>query len=586
MSSHEKSWFDEQLRDVPVPEGLLARLKQQGTVDDASLDALAAQVPVPRGLIDRLKQIPADICLDERLCDVPISRETLETIGRFAADEPVADFEAAVHVSGLDESGPSGVGLRRRQKSTTRAHRALDPRYKTLKVGSLVELRYRTLKVGSLVELRIRTLKVGSLVVACSVLYFLAAMYIVLNPYRSWTSSREPTLESGPDRPNDGDAGGGEDRPLLESIEGDQANASRAERPRHPIFDMPGIWEIDFDPSILTQDAWAGSDAEGTRDGPQYFAMPGEERVPTKIVTVEGPRLRGVAPPRVKGFDFVSFVRKGVHPFVSPRTHAALEVCQLPVVTDTTSYDEIWQQWREGRTPDFGRIRLEHFLAALEYGFRAPAGHGLGIRSAAGPSIFGESTSRLLQIAIQAEMGTPEHKPGAPLATRIRWSVRFRPQAVAAYRLVGHEADLYGGLLAGELEGEVRAGETATVLFELQLQPRGGDEVALVELTWIDAITGKSHRASQRISRLQFATSFEETATSLQMATIAAKAARVLRTLPHFSANRSKTLAKLLDAAGRLPVPVRTNSSFAQLLSFVEGVQRGARSGDRGVRKE
>ena len=75
----------------------------------------------------------------------------------------------------------------------------------------------------------------------------------------------------------------------------------------------------------------------------------------------------------------------------------------------------------------------------------------------------------------------------------------------------------------------MRADQAATALFELWLQPTGGDDVATAEVEWQDPQTGQMHKISQRISRVQFAKSFAESPLSLQAAAVAAEAAETLR---------------------------------------------------------
>lgn len=48
-------WLDDQLRDVPVPDGLLDRLGRIAAMSDAELDAALRDVPLPQGLLLRLR---------------------------------------------------------------------------------------------------------------------------------------------------------------------------------------------------------------------------------------------------------------------------------------------------------------------------------------------------------------------------------------------------------------------------------------------------------------------------------------------------------------------------------------------------
>ena len=66
--------LDARLRAVPLPEGLIQRLRQVALADDAGLDAALTEMPLPAGLLGRLRGIPlaADEDLDQTLRDVAV----------------------------------------------------------------------------------------------------------------------------------------------------------------------------------------------------------------------------------------------------------------------------------------------------------------------------------------------------------------------------------------------------------------------------------------------------------------------------------------------------------------------------------
>jgi Ca-activated chloride channel family protein len=118
---------------------------------------------------------------------------------------------------------------------------------------------------------------------------------------------------------------------------------------------------------------------------------------------------------------------------------------------------------------------------------------------------------------------------GEPVIARdARLKVRFNPANVAAYRLIGHEANALADLTPPAIEAEFAAGESAVGLVEVWLQGEG-DDIGVAELTWNDPATGKSHRLRQRISRVQFAATLDEAPLPLVQAALAAQVGEVLR---------------------------------------------------------
>src|SRR5262245_44822552 len=74
--------LDAQLRDVPLPDGLVARLKGALSPTDEQLDARLREVEVPADLLASLRAIPADELIDQRLREVPVSFELVRLARR------------------------------------------------------------------------------------------------------------------------------------------------------------------------------------------------------------------------------------------------------------------------------------------------------------------------------------------------------------------------------------------------------------------------------------------------------------------------------------------------------------------------
>ena len=152
--------------------------------------------------------------------------------------------------------------------------------------------------------------------------------------------------------------------------------------------------------------------------------------------------------------------------------------------------------------------------------------------------------------------------------------------AVAAYRLMGHEATAMGGLLPGSAQCDLHVGQEATVLFEVWLYPNDEDDIAEVHLSWVDATSGQSRQARpQRISGIQFATSFEGSPVSLQAAAIAAETAEILRQSFNFAVTapnsyrygpKPSTFGNVIDAAGRVNAKLAERPSFQRLVRLIE----------------
>jgi len=187
------------------------------------------------------------------------------------------------------------------------------------------------------------------------------------------------------------------------------------------------------------------------------------------------------------------------------------------------------------------------------------------------------------------------------VASEARLQVQFNPKAVAAYRLIGHEATDVGGLLPAAVESDLRVGQEATVLFEVWLYPNDEDDVATVKLQWTDAESGQPQRLpDQRISRLQFATSLEGSPICLQAAAIAAETGEILRQSFNFAVPsrnvyhyqpKPRSMEKVLAATRYVNPRLAERPDFQRFVSLIERTSRIpterraslARAGTRGI---
>jgi hypothetical protein len=84
----------------------------------------------------------------------------------------------------------------------------------------------------------------------------------------------------------------------------------------------------------------------------------------------------------------------------------------VPLTSATTSWDSLRRELQRNRLPPPEEVRVEHFLAALDYRLPPAEPGQLALRSAAGPSIFNTGSAGLLQVSVKAgEARGAVHRP-------------------------------------------------------------------------------------------------------------------------------------------------------------------------------
>ena len=688
------SAIDAQLRAVPLPEGMLARLQQITALTDEQIDFELRDVPVPVTVVSRLSEVA-------RYTDAEI------------------DFQLR------DVSVPA----------------TLAPRLRNARTGVGVP-------------------SVRSIGLAASVLIAIGLSYAAINFWR--------LPPDGPVAPKQEVAKSPTPAPLLVSpqlvptVEDGLKQFAVDIPPYEEKFELASIGPSE----AATPDVGTVAKLLQTFEGIDpaldvtiaeqglLFGAEGSFDELKDLEVVDAIAMRGSPPPRVKQYDHLFEQRYGVHPFVDPSAHKTLERSRVPLLTETDSYDRLWQAVSVGRLSAPNVVLVEEFLAALDYAFLPPTDQKLGIRTAAGPAVFSGSGLKLLQVGVQAvpllrAPGSATHltvgvdvsgsmradgrlemvrrtlraivsnmsdddrlsivafderaevllenapaqdkaaisaaisllsphgstnlgegiQVSAAVAVRAphrqnvarqvtiltdglaaleagtlrgieqvfsdaaeaevkihlvdlgdhellddelerfanatKGSVRraassmqlkrhllevlagqpqlvaqdsaievaFNPKAVASYRLIGHEAQAGAGLLGGGVSSDIHAGQSATALYEVVLRPDGPDDVATATLTWRDPVTGTTRQLHQRISRLQFANSFEGSSLSLQMAAIGAEAAQVLRQ-SYFTPASSHSLDRVLEVALSANEQLQGQDSFQELIRLLEGVRK------------
>ena len=86
--------IDARLRQVPLPAGLLARLRE-GTLPNEQLDESLRAIDLPPGLRESLRSVPADLEVDRRLravaCPQPLKSRLKDIVADEALDEQLRD---------------------------------------------------------------------------------------------------------------------------------------------------------------------------------------------------------------------------------------------------------------------------------------------------------------------------------------------------------------------------------------------------------------------------------------------------------------------------------------------------------------
>jgi Ca-activated chloride channel family protein len=707
--------LDAQLRDVPLPEGYLDSLKAALVPTEKSVDRMLREVRVPSMISGRLRSIPADAELDAQITSIAPSaglaqrlyaiprekiaayrqrspgRRMAEAAGLFVAVSIALAAGLLMMISGIFPAFDRDLRI---------AEQAPSPDQTAVVVSTGDEKRNEQVLPGE-----------------------------------NESGRSTPSLEGGVPTPNSSLVIDAASSDLLES------GADRTPSPIGELATLNRGAQGMLDDVVLMKYGVLGS-PQSTRD-----LLP-------ELETPWIPSARGIEPPLVRGYDRVFFLKNRVSPPIPPGANPALEVLASPLTFDASTYRRARNQLAQGRLPEPAEVRVEDFLAAIDYHYpAAPAGE-LALRSVAGPSLFGAPGTGLLQVGVQAgpikrltkrtshlvlaldasagmsragrwsevviavervlnqmtaddhlslvvfqddvvqrwedigrseaasvvrdfqrfdprggtnlplglqqavsvalapelaaaqsrrivlvtdnpssvpaeqrelvramltsagksgvafdvvDMGDRERTESlvaelaaelngdfrqvadgkalawmlverltdqsSTVASEAKLTIRFNPRAVAAYRLIGHEANALAAISPPSLEVEIHASDAATALIELWLQPGDEDDVAEAVVTWLAPQTGERHLRKQRISRLQFATTFTEAAPSLQAAAIAAESAELLRGSREAIRQANPSLSKpswdtILSVAREANPVLKNRPDFAQLVEL------------------
>lgn len=383
-----KSWFEAELRNVPLPEDLAARLKGIAAANDETIDATLREVMIPAGLMTSLKSVPADMEFDRRLRDVPVP----------------ASLSAKLHaISALTDD-------------------ELDSRLCDVEVPTTLAASLRSIAQHDLQSERKRRQTVNwvlaaSLMIAVSIAYFSAAGNLVVAMYTAGgpPDAVAPVLASNEQLEILASFS------TLETLDGEVSVQLSTGTPRFLDEEEPVVAKVDVEFELLEAGLQVSSLTAEVRelfspDTPGYanpltdiflakhdfLAVSVTDTTP-ELKTVDTWAARGVTPPLVPGADWQSLIVEGKHPLVSPAADPLLKKALVPLSVSTLGYDLAWRDLLSGRMPSINNLRTEDFLASQNYGFDLPREQPLGLRTAAGPAPFAESGYSLLQVGVAAE---------------------------------------------------------------------------------------------------------------------------------------------------------------------------------------
>lgn len=337
--------LDAKLRDVPLPEDLLARLRATSVPDGAELDRALREVPLPGGFSERLRTRVDQLVIDDLLCDVAVPASLMARLRVIPEARDPAPWRRMALAACL-----------------------------ILVVGGLYGLTLHSL-IGAV---RPRQPVVESLP-----LIDLGPLKLELRQSFPLAVHLPPeTRREVPFTPPRGEP----DRITVELVALDRRISQGA------AGEMRQLQAGDFKPDddvISLQ--WGALGAPDFGDSP----FPDLERI-------AAPRAPGIDLPLVRGYDRVFWLKNGIHPPVSPAIHPLLATSRLALTNRTDSVELTRRRIAARRLPDAAEIRVEDFLAAVDYHFPRPARGAVAVHIAAGPALFQQQDHQLLQVGVKA----------------------------------------------------------------------------------------------------------------------------------------------------------------------------------------
>jgi Ca-activated chloride channel family protein len=153
----------------------------------------------------------------------------------------------------------------------------------------------------------------------------------------------------------------------------------------------------------------------------------------------------------------------------------------------------------------------------------------------------------------------------------VQLEVRFNPAVVARYRLIGHGSQLRPAAAAVEL----RSGQIATALYEVETIGNTESWVARAQLSWRDSASGEPLGSSEAsLVRSELDTAFVGSAPSFQLAVVAAEMSEALKKSPYLRVPIKQALARAEVASRLIATDVRELPQNKQFIQFLTQLRR------------
>ncbi len=339
-------WIDAQLRNVPLPPGLLSRLADGGPPPshplDERIDAALRDVPVPADLQQRLRTIT------RRRRRVPLWRQVGVAAGLFG-------------VLGL------GIYAATRLSESPRSAPADDNH---------------------------------------------ASDRVATSEPKSPAAPRSTQPRQAPPRPAASGPAVARQAPAASRPAPRVAKAEPRRTKTEDIAPAPvATKSADPAPATAAAEPTLKQSIEARQRAQSALGASGEFDPLPELDAMEMPTARGIVPPRAHGYDLLFHLRHGEHPFVSPAAHAELATVAAPMTLGTASFDLALRAAKAGQLPPADEVRVEDFLAAMDYALPPPPTAGAALHAAGCASPLGDGGLHMLQLTVQAAAKPRSHPP-------------------------------------------------------------------------------------------------------------------------------------------------------------------------------